>query len=147
MKHHNKKIYITTKTNIKKAVKIIYKTRNNRYISILLILILLTGCSITSNTTLELQRDYSKIEVISLQGEGECEGTADNPCKAIANFKVTETLTINPMRLIEFDMPIKQIKGYNKKITFEPGHDYSLKYEVLKLNPKDTIKWTFAGVE
>ncbi|MBN1645363.1 hypothetical protein JW851_05010 [Candidatus Woesearchaeota archaeon] len=51
------------------------------------------------------------------------------------------------MQLLEIDSPIKEIKGYNQKIKFEPGHDYTLKYEVIKINPADTITWKFAGVE
>ena len=114
-------------------------------------LMLLAGCSekqnITSGITLELKPDYSNFEVIKLEGEGECTGTEAQPCKATAIFRVKEKITLNPMQLFEVDTEIKSIKGYNKKITFEPEHDYTLKYEVLKINPTDTITWKFAGVE
>ncbi len=89
--------------------------------------------------------DYTKFEIISLEGEGECAGTVADPCMAIAKFMVKEEITINPMQLLEVNTPVKEIKGYNKKITFKPGHDYTLKYEVLKINPTDTIEWSFAG--
>jgi len=91
--------------------------------------------------------DYSKFEVIRLEGEGKCAGTEAEPCIAIAHFKVKEKISANPMQLLEIDTPIKKIKGYTKPISFEPDHDYTLKYEVVKLKPADTIKWKFAGIE
>jgi len=122
---------------------------------IFLLLLFIVGCSskpaeqiITAGVIMDSKGiDYSKFEVLKLEGEGECAGTEAEPCIAIAHFEVTEKTRANPMQLLEIDTPIRQVKGYSKIIDFEPGHDYTLKYEVLKLNPTDTIKWKFAGIE
>ncbi|MBW2968874.1 hypothetical protein KY314_02025 [Candidatus Woesearchaeota archaeon] len=121
---------------------------------IFLLLLFLLGCYaekssiIAPGVVLDLgEVDYSNFKVSSLAGEGQCAGTSADPCYAIAKFQVKEKISINPMQLLEIDTAIKQVKGYNKKAVFEPGHDYTLKYEVLKINPTDTIVWKFAGVE
>lgn len=116
-----------------------------------LFIILIVGCTIKDETIpagiiLDLgDLNYDKFEVISFEGEGVCAGTEAEPCEAIVNFKVNSKVTANPMQLFSIDGPIKQIKGYNQDITFEPGHDYTLKYYVLKINPTDQIYWEFAG--
>jgi hypothetical protein len=119
-----------------------------------LFLFLLAGCGgspqntiISAGVILDLgDVDYSNFEVVKLEGEGECAGTETDPCTAIAHFKVKKVITINPMQLLEIDTPISQIRGYSKNIRFEPGHTYTLKYTVLKVNPTDKIAWKFAGV-
>ena len=120
---------------------------------ILFLFLLLIGCSSPQSTIiapgviLDLGSvDYSNFEVVKLEGEGECAGTETDPCTAIAHFKVKEIISINPMQLLEIDTPIRQIRGYSKNIRFEPGHTYTLKYTVLKINPTDKIEWKFAGV-
>lgn len=119
---------------------------------ILLILLILLGCKTKEMPapalTLDLGKpDYSKFQVISLDGEGECIGNEADPCLAEAQFRVTEPVTANPLKLIEISSPVKEIKGYNKQMKFEPGETYTLKYEVLKIDPADVISWKFAGKE
>lgn len=118
------------------------------------LLLALAGCGsntpINSAITLDLdlgKPDYSKFQVTELTGEGDCAGNEADPCLAEAKFKVTETITANPLQLIEIDKPVKEIRGLNKQTTFEPGSTYTLKYEVLKINPSDVISWKFAGKE
>lgn len=116
--------------------------------SLIMLLLLLTACSIAPGAVVNIDKiDFNKFEVIELKGEGVCRGTVENPCIALAVFSVREIITANPVQLIEFDMPVKEIRTYSKELTFEPGHNYTLKYEVLKNNPEDTVKWKFAGRE
>jgi len=118
------------------------------------LLIALAGCGskapMNSAITLNLDAakpDFSKFQVTELTGEGDCAGNEADPCLAEAKFKVTETIAANPMQLIEMDKPVKEIRGYNKQMKFEPGNTYTLKYEVIKINPTDVISWKFAGQE
>lgn len=117
-----------------------------------LILLILVGCKDKEMPapalTLDLGKpDYSKFQVIALDGEGECMGNEADPCLAEAQFRVTEQITANPLKLIEINEPVKEIKCYNKQMKFEPGQTYTLRYEVLKINPSDSISWKFAGKE
>ncbi len=118
------------------------------------LLIILAGCGskapINSAMTLDLdlgKPDYSLFQVMELSGEGECAGTNDDPCMAEAKFKVMQETTANPMKLLEVQSAVKEIRGYNKQMTFKTGETYTLRYEVLKINPSDVISWKFAGQE
>jgi len=118
------------------------------------LLLLIAGCGsntpINSAITLDVnlgKPDFSKFQVLELTGEGECAGNEADPCLAEAKFRVTESIAANPMSLIELDNPVKEIRGYNKQMKFEPGNAYTLKYEVIKTNPDDIISWKFAGKE
>ena len=118
------------------------------------LLITLAGCGskapINSAMTLNLDMgkpDYSLFQVMELSGEGECAGTDVDPCMAEAVFNVTQETTANPMKLLEVQSTVKEVRGYNKQMTFKTGEMYTLRYEVLKVNPSDVISWKFAGKE
>jgi len=120
---------------------------------IFLFFLLLAGCgtkqpAIMPALTLDMGTpDYSLFQVMELSGEGECAGTDVDPCMAEAVFKVTQETTANPMKLLEVQSTVKEVRGYNKQMTFKTGEMYTLRYEVLKVNPSDVISWKFAGKE